>query len=165
VTCHDRLLTAQNQVQSQTIHWVFMVKKATMPQSFILTLWFSSVSVHCSLLIHASWHKFKHSVRYKSKSCSRNYSRIYIFTLPRNCGIGDLPDVAAEIQQIIVRRGMVQNIGWMVQKSSEKWSQHPLCPKSAFWGLHCHADGSNPATDPPYLFPWTACKNRRSGWQ
>jgi hypothetical protein len=35
----------------------------------------------------------------------------YIFTLHPNCGIGDLPDVAAEIQQIIVRRGMIKNIG------------------------------------------------------
>jgi hypothetical protein len=34
-----------------------------------------------------------------------------IFTLPQYCGIGDLPDVAAEIQQIIDRRGMVKNIG------------------------------------------------------
>lgn len=146
-------------------HTLSVVKKAAMPQGIILTLRFSSVSViHCSLLIHASWYKLNIP---SSRNLDPALGTIheYIFTLPHNCGICDLPDVATEIQQIIVWRGMVKNIGWMVQKSSEKWSQHPLCPKSAFWGLHCHADGSNPATDPPYLFPWTAYKNRRSGWQ
>jgi hypothetical protein len=40
-----------------------------------------------------------------------NIHEYTIFTLPQYCGIGDLPDVAAEIQHIIVRRGIVKNIG------------------------------------------------------